>query len=148
MVFRPTAELPPGRYELRLRGEAKELWTGEARKPAHWVVTGASAQAPTWSGTPSVTSTDRTLFGCGPGVSVAVAVPVDAPWVEVSVARDGADPVTARAEVSDGRIELGHGMCSGMLELDEGVAYTARLTAVSASGQRASAPSEVRFTAP
>jgi len=148
IIVAPAAPLPAGRVELTVRGERPEVWTGSERVPMHWTVTEVPDAAPTWAEPPAVASTDRTPFGCGPAVSITVTTAVDAPWVEASVARAGHDPVTARLPVEDGTISLGHTMCSGMLELQEGERYEARLTAVSATGQRSAAPEPVAFTAP
>ena len=149
IVLRPEGPLAAGDYVLRFDGTARTVWTGQGHAPIRWRVGGKASVAPTWSGPASVVDQDRTLFGCGPAVSVTLAVPVaDATWVEVALVREGGEAVTGRARVDDGRVVIGHGMCSGVFELEMGEAYTASLTAIGAEGQRVAATEPVRFVAP
>ena len=150
-VLVPEVPLEPGRrWVLELDGEPLVQYFDGKHQPATWT-SAASDEALAWRGTPQVRSTERAHFGCGPAVSVVVDVPVaGAVAIEATVRRvDGGQEGTARVPVTDGQVVLGHGMCAGAFELDEGVEYFADLVAVDARGKELVADdSPIRFTAP
>jgi len=147
LVLRPTADLPQGKVTLLVRGESPTVWHDDAHRPIRWTVNLPPPTVPAWASAPEVTDNERILMGCGPSIWATVRTDVDAPWVDVTLAARGAEPVTGRVAVKDGAIRIGHGMCSGLFELERGTSYTAELTAVAADGSRAKAPSPVRFVA-
>lgn len=146
LVVRPEAPLPEGDVTLWVDGEALTVWHDGKHRPLRWRV-GAETEEPSWAGAPALRDTTRELMGCGPAVWAEVAVATEAPWVDVELSPEGGETVSGRLPVDEGQVRIGHGMCSGMFELHEGVAYTAHFTAVGADGQRVEAPRSVRFVA-
>lgn len=115
------------------------------------VVEHPAAGPPAWNGSPQVLSRTRRELGCGPAVEVVVSVEVtDATSLEATVwPAEGGEPASARLPVVDGKVTIGHGMCSGPFALDQGRAYFADLVAVDARGRRADADdTPIRFVAP
>ena len=148
LVLRPTS--PPGRglWALEVRGEPLTQWRGSAHEQVAWTFGAVDPEPPTWSGRPEIASTERAHFGCGPAVSVVVSVPTrDTTWIEATV-RSGEDTTTVRLPIADRKITLGHGMCSGLIELEQDAAASATLVPIAADGARGKPWGPLEFTAP
>lgn len=84
-------------------------------------------------------------FGCGPSVHVNVSAVVEDEHSQVQVLAEvrraeGGEPVRFRLSPSTQQVQIGHGMCSGGFEFQEGVRYSVRLTAVDMAGNESAAP--------
>jgi len=157
-ILQPERPLQPGqRYALRLtqpEGDSApvlptETWWESKSKyaPMAWTATAADTKQPRWREVPRKEGESAKLLGCGPAIHayVSASVDEDGPAVQVlaEVKRvDGEEPVRFRLPVSQERVALGHGMCSGAFQLEEGVRYTVRLVAVDMAGNESVAPGD------
>ncbi len=142
---------PGHRWTLHAGEHPVVVWTEEGGVDAGWTFAESTSQPPTWRAVPQVVHKDRTRFGCGPSVHVAVSVSTHhARWVEATVwPVSGGPTASMRLPIVDDQIAVGHGMCSGEFTLREGTEYFARLVAISGDGERAEADdSPIRFVAP
>lgn len=147
-VLAPAEAPGPGAWTLHVGGEPLTVWQDGEHQPVRWTFTAVDPEPPTWTGAPVATTSDREYFGCGPGVTVGYRVPVrDTTWLLASVS-DGETRTTVRLPVNDGEVRLGHGMCSGLIELDEGRRYTASFVPIGADGTRSADARSVEFVAP
>ena len=141
-VLRPIAAPDPGR-RWTLEGAGIEAhFAAVAHDPPH---------PPAWRGAPQVLSTSRVEYGCGPAVRVNLSARVEhAVQVEATVWAAGTDDrAIARLLIEDGAVTIGHGMCAGAFELEQGRSYFADLVAVDAAGRRVRADdSPIPFEAP
>lgn len=55
---------------------------------------------------------------------------------------EGGTPVRFRLKPMEGKVRIGHGMCSGGFKLQEGMRYTVRLVAVDMAGNESVAPGD------
>ncbi len=148
-LLTPRNPVPPGKWTLEMAGEPLVLWTGKAHEAVSWTFSAPDPEPPTWAGAPSVAKKDRQFFGCGPGVSVVVEVPTrDTVWMEVEVDSDSDEPVKVWLPVQEGKITIGHGMCSGLIELEMDRTYTVELTPIGADGRRGKTAAALEFVAP
>ena len=85
-------------------------------------------------------------FGCGPAIEVNVSAVVDDEGPELHVLAEvrpvGRDGVPMRFRLTPwmGVVAIGHGMCGGGFQLEEGESYSVRLSAVDRAGNEAVAP--------
>lgn len=149
LVLTPERAPGAGSWTLELDGEPLTLWTGKAHEAVQWQFSAPDPEPPTWAGAPAVVEKARQHFGCGPGVSVVVSVPTrDAVWMEAEVEAGGDPPVQVRLPIQDGRVTLGHGMCSGLLELTMDQVTLVQLTPIGADGRRGETSRPLKFVAP
>ena len=146
-ILKPLTELKLGRtYTLatqRGHGIARGLHYGLSRLA--WKVVEPGPRA-TWKAAPVAAGGDRAEFGCGPAVNISVETPLSAPvrgvWATVSPADGSVPAVTWLFGVrADGRIRVGHGMCSGPVTFKKGQRMVIRVTgAVSLDGTSVPTP--------
>lgn len=110
-------------------------------------------RAPRWTAAPQWDGEERQRFGCGPSSWAFFTAGVeDDSDVRVRVEIRAADTgEIARFLVApvDGRLALGHGMCSGGFDFRPGVEYTATFTAVDLAGNETPSPGgSVSFLGP
>ena len=119
-----------------------------------WKVVAASGGQPQFAGAPTLESTDRTRFGCGPAVEATIKVPTTGQTlgflVELRPAGDRKAGQRFLLTSTDGKIRVGHGMCSGAYRMTKGERYELRvINLVSATGTTTPGPNRtVTFTAP
>lgn len=151
-LFVPAEPPGPGSWALHVEGAPLTQWTRAAgQHTVAWTFERTEPATPHWTASPEVVDRSREHFGCGPGVDVAVLVPTEgATWIETTLSPVGRDDaVTARVPIEAGRISIGHGMCSGLFELEQGTVYEATLVAIGPDGQRVHAENgPLRFEAP
>ncbi len=149
-VLKPSQGLKPGkRYRLELEAQDAGV-TLDARvlhqnklAPVAWMVGAKDEAAPKWAKAPEAAGGEWVGYGCGPAIYGFIKVSAESQvQYRVEVRRaDGAGPArTFRVAAKDGRLEVGHGMCGGPFKLEEGVRYSAAVTAVDAAGNESPAP--------
>lgn len=109
-----------------------------------WLATGVDHEAPIWDGPPTVAGHFYTVFGCGPEAEVHLQLPLrhsDRHLVLVTVTDEKqAEDRTYIVRPHEGRIALGHGMCSGPFRLEPGQKFSTRLVAIDVAGNMSAAP--------
>jgi hypothetical protein len=147
MLVKPSKPLTPGRWTLRLGFKPMD-----ARTPselAGWTVADVKDETPpALTGTPEVDDVSWEELGCGPAQTVSVTgLTVSEPHVVVeAVVRTKEGTLTGLFWPRDGRIDLGHGMCSGGLELPAGPASVV-FTPIDLFGNRGASSAPVSFKA-
>jgi hypothetical protein len=120
------------------------LPSGVAVAPQDYAVAArADTAPPVWSGAPRVVGRSFRPLGCGPEAHVEIAIPATddlGPLRVEAEVRDGTRTTTYVVPVTNGTIELGHGMCSGPFAMASGAAYQVTLRAVDAAGQATPMP--------
>lgn len=145
VLLRPSRALPVG-GTWRLALDAPEMERERARDwldDLKWTVEPAGGPAVGWSGTPADVGGSRAEYGCGPAVYLEIATPLhgDPLGVLVEVSAPGRAPTRYLLEVREGRIQVGHGMCSGPVGLARGVTYSVRvISALNRDGTSVPAP--------
>lgn len=148
-IIRPSKPLTRGAtYRLSLDEAAVEAASiGWDLKRLEWTVGPPSGSGtPRWSGAPTVDGSRYTRYGCGPAKYVDMRLPVVdtgllGALVEVRPAGAKARPVRFLVPIRDGKISLGHGMCSGAFTYTSGARYDVRvLSVLDTQGNRVSAP--------
>ncbi|WP_224250178.1 hypothetical protein [Hyalangium gracile] len=154
-VLQPERPLKPGmRYTLRLtrpvsakipvlRPEISSR--GDEILAMAWTVSPADLTPPRWHEAPRATGQKVVHFGCGPAIHVDVSAAVEDERSQVQILAEvkraeGGEPVRFRLTPSMQQVRIGHGMCSGGFELQEGVRYSVRLMAVDMAGNESAAP--------
>lgn len=143
LVLRPDSPLRVGtRYALFLGDTAL----------GKYEVTAAEHVPPEWAAPPLLVGQQAAQLGCGPSNSTTVRTEiVDASAVTVRVELFDLEAKTSARfylHPAAGRIELGHGMCSGAFAPEPGRRYQARFVAMDAGGLEVQAPSALEFVAP
>jgi hypothetical protein len=138
VVLAPQRALHSGKtYRLVLRQGARSL------ERLKWTVGGQLDRRISVLGAPKVTDTRRQRFGCGPSVKIELAVETSGTTLGFLVEATGADGKSQRYLVRsrNGRISVGHGMCSGGFVFTGGQRYTVRvLSALGRTGQTVTVP--------
>lgn len=147
VVLRARRPLRPGRryrFVMSGRPNPRIRGAGGPRVPMVWTTAAGDPDAPRWTSAPRLADTSFTAFGCGPAIYAHVAVAVtDASAVLYRVTVRPASGGPARSHLvpaRDGRVDVGHGMCSGPFVLDAGVRYLIELAAIDAAGHETPAP--------
>jgi hypothetical protein len=152
IMLQPEHPLTVGaRYRLVLEGKRgnREVFgatqpTRKGEVPWSWPVAAADEEGPTWATPPAVLKGTREELGCGPASSVEMDVSAldNADFrVLAEVTPQGGGPtVRYPVQVREGKVELGHNMCSGPFMLAAGKRYTARLWAMDLAGHKAALP--------
>ena len=157
VIFKPKEPLASGmRYELFVDGLPKEMMDGPfyGKNRKSWVASGPlDITPPTFGTQPVETSKTYIRYGCGPAVYVnfgLAAVEQSEYLVKVEVVDEStADSRVYWVAVSDGILNIGHGMCSGEFNLQLGKKYFVRFGLVDASGNHSLlTTSYIPFTAP
>lgn len=141
-----------GRYRLVLEGKAgnREEFgatqpTARGEVPWGWPVVAADGEAPSWTNPPEALKGTHEELGCGPASNVEMDVSardnVDLRILAEVTPRGGGSTVRYPVPVREGKVQLGHDMCSGPFKLEAGKRYTARLWAMDLAGQKAALPS-------
>jgi len=148
VVLRPKDELRPDTvYMLKLDNRSHPK-PNEPDLPVLSWRTGRAidGEAPRWSTAPKTLESQYHEYGCGPESQVEVEIGVaDANDVLIQAeVRNPANGSVQRFLVrpKDGRLLVGHGMCTGPFQLDREASYQVGLTAVDTSGNTAAAPGE------
>ncbi|WP_224367564.1 hypothetical protein [Hyalangium versicolor] len=162
-ILQPERPLRPGeRYTLHLTqpkdSQEPVLPTTQRLNgtsvPMAWTVTAADVKPPRWREVPRIMEESAEMLGCGPAVHVSVSASVDEDGSKVQVLAEvrraeGGEPVRFRLTPNDEQVAVGHGMCSGAFQLEEGMRYTVRLVAVDMAGNETAAPGDpVLITGP
>ena len=160
-VMKPEAALTCGvRYELVIENlEAAHRnylkWDSQDQKftSYSWMVSEKKdTTPPAWTGQPTFLSKSYSMFGCGPAkyvhfaVSTADTSPVFAKTSLKNLATGKIS--TFYLQIEEGRIAIGHGMCSGAFKLDDGTSYEVSFVLVDASGNISIVAQQVQFRAP
>lgn len=123
---------PDDHLRLRLNRDASPSWT----------VTPADFAAPVWRKGPSQWAGRYKEYGCGPAIEARVGLLLaDDSATQVRARITGTDGGTHEylLETKDEELTVGHGMCSGAFQLDDG-AWSLELIAVDAAGNSKVAP--------
>ena len=149
--------LPAGATcQLRVRqlGGSLGTWTGDGKVPYEWSISAAEdLNPPVWTDPPSLVERRYIRYGCGPVVEVDFTYPVadEGPTLAlVEVASVTAtDAVTSYlVPPREGKISVGHGMCSGPFRLRPGARYLLWLTAMDTAGNLSPRVGPIPFAAP
>jgi hypothetical protein len=133
----------PLRVNTRYRLDAQGLGQHKFGRWSWEVRDRAAGLPPAWTSAPSAAGGDHVRFGCGPArhAYIEAGLRGDDVWVRVGVRAAGQKGPSREflLRMKDGRLSIGHGMCSGAYKLLPGVAYQVTLVAVDAFGREASA---------
>ena len=134
-VLEPTAPLIEGtRYRLKIETDTKR----EENMLAFWTVGPADVEPPRWTRTPEAQPGKITRFGCGPAIEAQVNVAIEdasALLMRAKVTRpDGSSRQYLLPVPQNGRLEIGHGMCSGAFKIGGEKEWSLELTAVDVAG--------------
>jgi hypothetical protein len=157
-VLRPERSLKPGkRYTLLFTQLMKvsetdlptRVWWKDDYAPMTWTATAEDVTPPRWRKAPSRLDAKAEMLGCGPSIHVDVAAAVEDEGSQVQVLAEvrpvgkrQSKVVRFRLTPSGEQVAIGHGMCSGGFQLQEGADYTVRLVAVDAAGNETPAPGD------
>lgn len=111
-----------------------------------WMVAGADHDPPRWTSQVKVLDKSWTEFGCGPASEVWLDVPLsESPSaVLVTVAATKGAPENAMIlPVRDGKVMLGHGMCSGAFEFSAEQEYQATVMGLDLARNPTQSPHQV-----
>ena len=93
-----------------------------------------------------------TYFGCGPAISISFKIKGEDKselFVRASVKNEKSGTTTDYIlNIEDGEVSIGHGMCSGAFNLEEGGYYEVSFCLIDQSGNKTSFTKPIRFTAP
>jgi hypothetical protein len=118
-----------------------------------WKITESSIVGiPEFKKLPKVSGKELTYLGCGPSVHVNFKSTVNSNE-DCIVKTTLINKVTGISSVyylpiSNGKISIGHGMCSGAFELYKGMEYTVTFCLMDFSGNKGQITEEIAFTAP
>ncbi|MFN8396319.1 MAG: hypothetical protein U0176_16965 [Bacteroidia bacterium] len=145
-VLKPTRPLREGvEYKLVVEGlrtgQSIEHYDYETGKylPRTWTVSGAADElAPIWIGAPKELGKHYDMYGCGPGLGVEFGVSCTEMKdlrVKTQIRPIGGETWTSYYLVApEGKIDIGHGMCSGEFTLHEGKTFEAKFSLVDPAG--------------
>lgn len=150
VLVKPVKALPPSRWTLQFKKDAKPADLG-GRSVGSWRVgTTVDTTPPSFTSTPTLGETSWHEFGCGPGSTIGlkgVSLSEPAAFVEAAVTT-GSGTTTAVLAQKDGLVDLGHGMCSGAFDLKPGTKATVVLTPIDLAGNRGAKSAPIDVTAP
>lgn len=140
-VVTPERALVPGRYTVTHTGRyLKETSTLTV------VAADPKATPPRWSSqTTRVLGQRQTELGCGPAKTVEVEAGAGATLAFVELT-SGGERETGYVPVRDGKLGIGHGMCSGEFALVRGRRYRAQITLLAPAQGTSSGSRTVAFT--
>lgn len=132
-------------YAPPMKDGALHSYTREGPFYFEWTVTQEEdIRAPMFTTTPQVKDKHYIMYGFGPEVMVDVSIEAtDENFifaeVELETVKEKGEIIASYLlPVLEGKIKIGHGMCSGAFNLISGVKYEATITLFDASGNQAS----------
>jgi hypothetical protein len=156
-IFKPSEPLQAGkRYSYELTGLEKEHfygWPGYGPK-TYYISPVKDEQAPLWNSGAEYQTSSVQHFGCGPAVYSVFTVSItekNESLVKVTAKNtEGEDECTYWIPVMGGKLQIGHGMCSGEFNLQPGKKYELVIHHAVDQAGNTSAPAvkSVFFTAP
>ena len=161
VLLRPKTMLVPGHtYRLVVENlsEGKNISRYDYKTneyvPIEWMVSGApDTTLPQWAAEPIEIGKHYIMFGCGPALGVEFKIKTNESlpmMVKVELMGIGTDKWhTYYLPVSDGKIDIGHGMCGGEFTLREAKEFEVKFTLVDGAGNSSPYPGPaIRFTRP
>ncbi|MFZ5438759.1 MAG: hypothetical protein ACOZQL_02060 [Myxococcota bacterium] len=145
-VLSPKGALTPGvQYTLRFDQPdgPERFWLSKDTSPTWFVGPDADFVPPRWKAAPTPLPSAVKEYGCGPAIEAQLAVQLDdASPVLVRARVTGPDqrPREYLLRLKDGKLIVGHSMCSGAFVLDPEGEWQLELTAVDLAGNTAAAP--------
>lgn len=160
-LLKPERELEAGiQYTMFIDGipEGEQLkhyndTTRQFEPVRYTVVKGTDTEKPVVSSIPKEIDKSYILYGCGPAMYVIFDLPVkdsSALLIKATVKNLKSGKETKYyISPKDGRIEIGHGMCSGAFAFDDSKNYEVKFSFMDASGNIADTSGEaIPFTKP
>ena len=147
-ILQPTERLKEGKtYVLKidnLNEEDHDLtkWNNELKKAEalQWTVkAGVDTECPIWKKNPKVIDTSVNWYGCGPATKVIFSSGIEdnsPTWVKtemIDLKTNESNTYYLQVE-EDGKIYVGHGMCSGAFEFESSNTYKVRFSLMDGSG--------------
>lgn len=163
VVLRATEHLTTGNtYELdddrlTLHGSrARLLPAGGGENRLEWTAGSPDRDAPELDGRPEQTGATYQPLGCGPASYVEIAPSVVGDASDDVIYRGRLEPAEGSgaaqefwvAPDADGSVSIGHGMCGGPFDLEEGGSYLLRLQAMDGAGNRSAYSEPIEVTGP
>ncbi len=161
VLLRPKTMLVPGltyRLVVENLSEGKNIsrydYKSNKNLPIKWMVSGApDTTLPQWAADPTEIGKHYDMFGCGPELGVEFKIKThESLSMLVKVELKGVGTANWRTyylPVSDGKIDIGHGMCGGEFTLREAKEFDVKLTLVDGAGNSTSfAGAPIRFSRP
>lgn len=154
-LLKPTAELISGRhYKLNIESLDEYEHEDFSRDSIGWTVSNkADNTKPIWQVLPSYKSKEMIFYGCGPAVLVnfCACISDNSPVVVYTKIKNLKTNTIVEYYINPGPsyIELGHGMCSGAFDFNEGQEYEVTFLLMDASGNTSETETHpIKFSSP
>jgi hypothetical protein len=160
VVFRPTCDLAEGDlYELLLDNledtRGLQRYNSETQKNEPYtfrIEKNTAINTPlSFTTTPVETKKEMTEYGCGPArfVHFSIAADRSLKYVRATVKNNKTGKTTTYIlTIQDGKVVVGHGMCSGAFHFDDGDNFTVSFALMDNSGNTGRSSAPVNFTSP
>ncbi len=153
-ILKPSSKLISGKnYTLHIDNLDEYEKADFLSDSINWTVSDITDnQKPVWSKLPSYSSKGMIFYGCGPEVFVkfCACISDNAPVVVYARVKNlKANSISDYYLNPDScSVQLGHGMCAGEFEFEQGQAYEATFSLMDASGNISTETQPVKFISP
>lgn len=153
-ILKPSSSLTPGKsYKLNIDNLDEYEKADLERDSISWTVSNiADNQKPIWNNPPSYNSKGMIFYGCGPAVFVNFCASISDNSSVVIYAKVKNLTTNSSSDYyltpDSCSFQLGHGMCSGEFDFEEGQEYEATFSLMDASGNISPETQPIKFISP